>query len=72
MRTFIVIFQSIIVFVFSLIPNWKLKDTSVDLLGSEDSCNYNIVTKEMYNMKATLKKIYNKKHNRWTNYNKSL
>ena len=56
MKSLIFIFAYLIENVFSVLPNWKLKESSIDLLGSGDTHEYTIYEKNMYTQYAKLTK----------------
>ena len=46
----------IIVFGFSLVPIWDFKESSIDLLGTNNNYEYTILESSMYSLKSILKK----------------
>ena len=58
MKTFFIIFLNLIFSIFSILPTWDLKKSSIDLLGTEPNTNkeYIIANRVMYELTLTLKK----------------
>ena len=56
MKIFIFIFPSLIIFTSSVLPIWNIKNSSKDLLGTDNSCEYLIADRRMYELNIQLKK----------------
>ena len=58
MKFFVVLFSLINLLLYSsgVVPNWDIPSSSIDLMPSSTSCQYRIAYKNMFNLKAELKK----------------
>ena len=67
---FKLILLDIFLSIFSIIPEWNLKNFATDLLGSSTSTSYVITSRLMYGLRARLEKTITKEGETITHKNK--